>query len=105
MAQQDLAFVTLIQVPTLAMCYEAVHYDPYYQLETETLHPIALAAKASDPDTMYLHQAHKEPDREHFIQAMLDEVNDHVTRGHWEFVRKEDVLWGGGLKSYPWFGP
>ena len=33
---------------------------------------------------------------------MLDEVNDHLTRGHWEFVRKEDVPAGTKILPMIW---
>eukprot|EP00957_Ditylum_brightwellii_P158641 12074891-Ditylum_brightwellii.AAC.1 len=47
--------------------------------------PIAYAAK-NDPDTMYFHQAMKEPDRDQFIQAVITEINGHSERKHWELV-------------------
>jgi hypothetical protein len=41
---------------------------------------LAYKAKA-DPDTIYLHQALKEPDREKFIKAMEKEIAQQVQRG------------------------
>ena len=32
-------------------------------------------AASKDPDTMYLHQAVKEPDKEKFIAAMVEEMD------------------------------
>jgi hypothetical protein len=43
--------------------------------ETERDVPYAFKTTA-DPDTMYLHQAMKEPDKEQFKEAMLKEVKD-----------------------------
>ena len=88
--------------PTLPIRFEAVRYDPFEEPETVTQHPISLMGKVGDPDTMYLHQALKEPDRAEFIKAMIEEVNDHVTRGHWEFVRKEDVPEGTKVLPMVW---
>ena len=58
--------------------------------------------KAGDPDTMYLHQALKEPDRADFIKAMMEEVNDHITRGHWEIFARKMCL--KELRYFPWSG-
>jgi hypothetical protein len=44
--------------------------------------PMAFAA-SSNPDVMYLDQAMKEPDREKFEEAMLEEVRAHTENGHW----------------------
>ena len=67
------------------------------QLETD---PIACALKAtSDPDTMYYHQAMKEPDAEQFKAAMTKEVDAHTAKKHWEIVRREQVP--SGIKVLP----
>ena len=50
-----------------ALCPEALD-DP------TTLHPIAVYKAVVDPDTMYMHQAMKEPDRKQFQEAMIKEV-------------------------------
>ena len=44
--------------------------------------PIAYMAKSGDPDTMYLDDALKAPDRNEFIKAMQHEVAQHEERGH-----------------------
>jgi hypothetical protein len=55
-------------------------------------HPLALFSEhliafvGSDPDTMTLDEALKEPDREPFIEAMRKELEDHVGRKHWKVV-------------------
>ena len=61
-----------------------------YEIQKRMSDPIAFAASA-DPDTMYLHEAMKQPDKKQFIQAMLDEVNTHTNRGHWEITSRADV--------------
>ena len=38
--------------------------------------PIECCKAVSDPDTLYYHQAMKEPDREKFKEAMVKEVTD-----------------------------
>ena len=71
-----------------------------------------MAYKAkSNPDTMYLHQAMKEPDKQHFIIAMEKEMDDQlkshnftkilrskVSKGKivlpsvWKLKRKRDIM-------------
>ena len=56
------------------------------------LHPLAAvtayvamsAAKKTntDPNTMTVNRALREPDREEFIKAMIKEIEDHTQRGH-----------------------
>ena len=50
----------------------------------------AMIAK-SDPDTMYLDEALRQPDRHEFIKAMHKELNDHITRKHWKVVPLKSV--------------
>eukprot|EP00980_Cylindrotheca_fusiformis_P030680 scaffold25213_cov162-Cylindrotheca_fusiformis.AAC.3 len=50
-----------------------------------------LAAKAGDPDTMYLHEAMRAPDADEFLKAMKKEVQSHEERGHWELIERKDL--------------
>ena len=61
--------------------YEVMH-EVDYTIQTESDDPISFLAK-TDADTMYLHQVLREPDRDQFIKAVIQEVNDHITRKHW----------------------
>ena len=54
-------------------------------------HPMLAYAATSDPDTMYFHQAMKEPDRDEFIKAMRTEVQSHTENGVWEVVLASTV--------------
>ena len=60
-------------------------------------HPFALMTEqivsmiGSDPDTMYLEEAMRAPDRERFIEAMYKELLDHVNRKHWLVVPLKSV--------------
>jgi hypothetical protein len=45
-----------------------------------------IAMIGSDPDTMHLEDALKQPDRKEFIKAMHKELNDHIERKHWKVV-------------------
>jgi hypothetical protein len=70
-------------------------------LEIDKLHPLAFAASA-DPDTMYLDQALREPDREKFIEAMEKEIRDHEERKHWEIVRRDSLPKGTPVLPAVW---
>jgi hypothetical protein len=61
-----------------------------FEIQEAMEDPIAFAASSS-PDTMYLHEALKAPDREQFIKAMVEEVQAHEGKEHWELVPKSDV--------------
>ena len=52
--------------------------------------PIAFKA-SSDPDMMYYHQALSAPDWQHFLMAIVKEVNDHITNNHWDLIPREEV--------------
>jgi hypothetical protein len=69
----------------------------------EEQHPLLFAFAASaDPDTMYLHEAMRQPDREQFIRAMKKEVNDHTTNGNWMVVHRSEVPKGQQVLPAVW---
>ena len=59
--------------------------------EGELENPRLAYAASADPDTMYLHEALKQPDRHKFIEAMHKEVQDHIEKGIWEIYPKGKV--------------
>ena len=46
----------------------------------------ALKSKSSDPDTLHLHEAMKEPDADHFVDAIIKGINRHSENNHWEVI-------------------
>ena len=52
--------------------------------------PIAYSA-SSDPDTMYIDQAMKQPDQKQSIKAMVNEVAAHTNSGHWKLLLKSKI--------------
>jgi hypothetical protein len=54
-------------------------------------HPLLAYAASADPDTMYLHEALRQPDRLQFIEAMKREVEDHTKNGNWRIVHRSKV--------------
>ena len=83
--------------------------EEYYYMMTERdlevqekmSDPIAFKATA-DPDTMYYHQAMKEPDREQFLAAIVKEVNDHIKGNHWEMIHISQVPEGEKILDLVW---
>jgi hypothetical protein len=62
---------------------------------------LAYKSKA-DPDTMYLHQALKEPDREKFIKAMEKEIAQQVQCGVYSIIKKSKVPQGATILPAVW---
>ena len=71
--------------------YEAYEVLASWQDETQDLHPLQALAASADPDTMYLHEAMKQPDRKQFIVAMEEEVRAQSDNKNWKIVRKSEV--------------
>jgi hypothetical protein len=72
------------------------HYVAYETLAVipEPLedHPlIAFTAMSADPDTMYLHEAMREPNKEQFLAAMEKEVSAHTEAGNFIIVPRHKV--------------
>ena len=65
-----------------------LHDDDY---EQQHAHPLLAYVASTDPDTMYMHEAMQQPDREQFIQAMKEEVESQTTNNNWKIVKCKDV--------------
>ena len=79
--------------------FDDINGDEEYRLQEAMQDPIAFAGKTSDPDTMYVDQALREPNRKEFIKAMVDEVNAHTEKGHWKIISRAKVP--KGVKVLP----
>jgi hypothetical protein len=60
------------------------------------------AVRQSDPDTMYLWQAMKEPDWPQFKEAMQQEIDAHTKLGHWKIMRRSDLPAGASVLPAVW---
>ena len=49
------------------------------------LDPISFSS-ISDKDTMYYHEAIKQPDCQQFFQAMVKGLNESITKGYWSLI-------------------
>jgi hypothetical protein len=85
------------------VAFESVSEEYDYQEEDKWCEMDLLAYKASsDPDTMYYHQAMKEPVRPKFLQAMQDECTAHYKAGTYKLIKKADVPKGVPILSSVW---
>jgi hypothetical protein len=72
-----------------------------WDIQQQMEDPMAFATH-SDPDTMYMHQAMKQPDKAEWLKAMDQEVNDHVAKGHWKLVPLAKVPKGVKVLDAVW---
>ena len=63
-------------------------------------HPLTVFKASADPDTMYLHEAMREPDKKEFMAAMEKEMEDHMQ--HWELVLRSCVPEGVKVFQSVW---
>ena len=68
--------------------FEAMRMPKMY---VEEDHPLQAFKATTDPDTMYFHEALKQPDRKEFIKAMDKELTDQMNHGNFTVVHKDTV--------------
>jgi hypothetical protein len=72
-----------------------MHYNEAVELNVDgsynNRHPLTFATELASNDQFHFHQAMKEPDRDEFIKAMLKEIEDHESRGHWIYVHRKEI--------------
>ena len=80
-------------------CLEAMydHYD-----EHSVSDPIEVFKATADPDTMYHHQAMRQPDREDFKAAMDKELKDQMRNGNFIILRRKDLPSGTQILPTVW---
>ena len=78
------------------------NYDGTQELLYQDLHPLLLYKATTNPDILYMDQALNSPDREEFIKAMIKEVRDHESRGHWKLIPQSDVPPGHKILPAVW---
>jgi Reverse transcriptase (RNA-dependent DNA polymerase) len=79
-------------------CYEALF--PEDRLDKSD--PLMIYKATSDPDTMYMHQAMREPDRDEFKKAMVKEVTDQMANGNFSIVERTEVPKGQMIMPTVW---
>jgi hypothetical protein len=78
-------------------CLEAMF--PYRE---EEIHPLTAFKATSDPDTMYLHKAIKEPDKKEFMEAMRKEVWDQSKNGNFTITHQSKLSKGSTVLPTVW---
>jgi hypothetical protein len=68
-----------LEVAFIAQAWDDMWDIKDYEIQEAMTDPIAFAAH-TNPDTMYLHEALRAPDRADFIRAMQEEVKAHATK-------------------------
>jgi hypothetical protein len=62
----------------------------------------ALKAKTSDPDTLYLHEARRQPDWSNFQEAMEMEIEQQVSGGIYSIMKRSEVPEGATILKAIW---
>jgi len=70
--------------------------------EQEDADPLMAYAASADPDTMYWHEAMREPDRDKFIEAAQKEIDDHLDSETFEVMRRSDLPEGAAVMPAVW---
>ena len=76
-ASQNLAFAAVNTFHAANRCFDGT---------INSLHHFALLAGKENNESYTFKQMLRQPDAADFVQAMIKEVNDHETRGHWEVI-------------------
>mmetsp|Transcript_28700 Transcript_28700/g.41073 ORF Transcript_28700/g.41073 Transcript_28700/m.41073 type:complete len:760 (+) Transcript_28700:1583-3862(+) len=89
-------------IPIDQVAFEAIAELSEPETEWEQANPLLAYKATSDPDTMYLWQAMKEPDANKFREAMQVEIDDHMKGGHWQVVLRSSVPKGSAILPAVW---
>ncbi len=69
---------------------EDLFHNQHLEIQECMRNPLAFHAKMMG-DIMYFQQAMNQPDKQQFVEAVIKEVNGHVTNKHWALVKRDDV--------------
>ena len=72
-------------------CLQTMFPDYDSMTDNERDNPLHAYKAVADPDTMYLHQAMKEPDRKEFLKAMQKEVEDQYNNNNFSVINRSQV--------------
>jgi hypothetical protein len=80
--------------------YDALHtYD--YRIQDDMRDPVAFVPATYD-GTMYYDQAMRAPDKHNCVEAVVKEVNDHITSNHWILIPRSQVPKGVKVWDSVW---
>ena len=71
------------------------HHFEVVQLNADSTYnhvdPLLFATSASDNEVYYFEQAMQQDDAEQFLEAMIQEIDDHFQRKHWKLVPRSTI--------------
>jgi Reverse transcriptase (RNA-dependent DNA polymerase) len=79
-------------------CLEAM----FPESRNDQADPLLAFKATTDPDTMYLHEAMREPDREEFKKAMVKEVKDQMDNKNFIIIKRSKVPQGEPVMPTVW---
>jgi hypothetical protein len=80
--------------------YDVLHEDDY-RIKDDMKDSVAFMS-SNEEDTMYYDQAMRAPDKQNFIEAIVKEVNDHITSKHWILIPRSKVPKGVKVLDSVW---
>ena len=83
------------------MCYQNMHEAEEVE-RTRDIDVVTAMSSSADPDTMYYHEAMKQPDRKQFVEAVKKEFGTMVDNGLVEIVPKSEMPEGANLFPAVW---
>lgn len=108
----------LIETMLTLLTYEAVNYQVHtpHTIPGEILRmpidmgsdtqaqyqPLTVMKATADPDTLYLHEAMREPDKEQFKLAMEKEISDQLNNGNFTVIPRTEVPKGARIIPTVW---
>jgi hypothetical protein len=97
---QDYVPIEEVVMTTTTLEQDTLEYKQRFWQEQPLL--AYKAVRKSDPDTMYLWQAMREPDWPQFKKAMQDEIDTHTKMGHWKIMKRSDLPKGASVLPAVW---
>ena len=71
--------------------YETMYLSPRGSGLACQQRPLLTYKASTDPNTMYMHEAMREPDKVEFLKAMEKEVEDQMKNGNYSIINKNDI--------------
>ena len=81
------------------MCYQSLYPRDDFNAPDG---PLLAFKTTADPDTMYLHEALRQPDRKEFIKAMEKEARDQMENGNYTIIPRSEVPAGATILPFVW---
>lgn len=97
-----LRVITAPKIRGEIFCYQAMYPDQHAINSPHPMEQIKAFKAIADPDTMYLHQAMKQHDKNKFIEAMKKEWDDQYNNGNYKIVRRTSVPEGAPILPAVW---